>query len=204
MSDIPCRDGGAPSNRDPGDLRIAQIDGAAFLTAPSGERCRSFGGHGIEYRNPTGQIIIAKRSECVLHGAPASPVGKQLQAEPDFKHGDGARPNIVRRLAVEPTHDLAGRMALHQLRQYIGIEKNHRPSFAGLALWPRISGKGSSKPIFAKRAAMADPSRPWRGASRATAARKISRASSSMLLPCRAARCCRRRFTSSSRLRTRI
>jgi hypothetical protein len=59
------------------------------------------------------------------------------------------------------SHDLRVRLLLHQGRKNIDVENNHAPKSIGVIVWPRNSGRGSSKPTPAKRAAIREPSL-WR------------------------------------------
>ena len=117
-----------------------------------------------------------------------------------FKQCDAAQPNWFWGLIVQPSHNLRVWLLLHQCRENICIQNNHSSMSIGLMAWPRSSGRGSSNPTPAKRAAMREPSPDRAGATSLTALRKIWCTSSSILRPCWIARTLRRISSSASML----
>ena len=140
--------------------------------------------------------------ECLKQGRASLPNRQNMQSVTNFKDRDGGCPNGCARLLVEPVDNAGVRRVPHERRQNVGIENDHRSKRAGLVWYPRSSGMSSSSPILANSEAISVPRPPAGASCSLTAFRRMSRTSSSMLRPCRAARRCSRTLTSFSIFRT--
>ena len=96
-----------------------------------------------------------------------------------------------------------GELVAHECRQHVGIEQDHgSEKSAPCAGWPRSSAKSCSTPSPRNRDAIVDPSRTGPAGPARTAARRISRTSSSVERPWARALRWSASFTSSSSWRT--
>ncbi len=194
-----------PARRDDaGYLEIADLDTVTRPLALGGDAPGCVGCGSVERLDPSLQVVFNQLLECDLEFAASPASCDQIQTPSDFEQGDRRCPNRLGWLSVQPSHDSGIGRASHQLRDDVGIEDDHLSRSAGRPGWPRASAIASSSPIFANLAEMRVPRPDEAAPSSRTAFRRISRTSSSVLLPCLRARRWSFALTSSSSCRTTI
>jgi hypothetical protein len=204
--EMTCVTGGkrCPSGGDDArDLEVADVErlpGCSTLRAPNRSFRRSIV---VERKNPILEVFFDGALERVFELSAPPPGCEQFETEPNLKNCYSRGPQRLRRLPVQPCHNGRIGLALHERRDYVGVEHRHLDlNTAGLGRVPRSSSISSSSPIFLNRALMRVPRGTAATSSKAAALRRISRTSSSMLRPCRLARRRSRVFTLSSRFLT--
>src|SRR4029077_235202 len=167
----------------------------------------------IECEEATLKRTVQCASEAFLQLRSPATCRKLFNAGFYFEQRNRSRPDRFRCTIVEKPERRRIRRIQHHRGYHVGIEDDHLRRFFGAISLPlkstgraptslRNSGNGSLRPNPLKRLAKRVPNPSSDGLSLTTAARRISRTSSSMLRPWRLARFCRRAFTSSSMLRT--
>src|SRR5438445_3237126 len=156
----------------------------------------------IKRSHSTLDLLNKDSLECLKQGRASLSNRQNLQSVANFKDRYGGCPNGCARLLVEPLDNTPVRWVPHERRENVGIENYHRSKRAGLVWYPRSSGMSSSSPTLANSEAISVPRPPALASCSFTAFLRMSRTSSSMLRPCRAARRCSRTLTSFSIFRT--
>ena len=205
VTDVARGDRCSPRKCYPRYLSVPQLDRLARALTSSDNCTGRICGGDVEGEDPLVEILV----EHPLKGSFEMPTTarrrKELQARSDLEHGDRRRPNRLRRLSVEPVDHDGLWLGSHECRQHVGVEQDHGSErSAPCAGWPRSSAKSCSTPSPRNRDAIVDPSRTGPAGPARTAARRISRTSSSVERPWARALRWSASFTFSSSWRTKI
>ena len=152
MARVARRDRRAASERDSGDLRIAEIDRPPLLLALG----RQVGGRErrvtIEVEHTILEVFFKQPIEARFQRT--APSAETAQAEANLEQRDDRDPHRLGRLPIQPGDDRRFRRLAHQGRKDVGVEDDHLPKSGGRGDWPRSIGRSSLKPPFANRAAI--------------------------------------------------
>lgn len=185
-----------------GNHRVSQFAGAALSMAQCHQIASLLSCGCIKRSDSTLNLVNNDLLKSLNQCRASLPGGQNLQSVANLEYCDGTRPNGRASLLVKPFYHFAVRRVAHERRQNVRVEDDHRTKDAGSILYPRSSGISSSSPTLANSEAISVPRPPTAASCSFTAFRRMSRTSSSMLRPCRAARRRSLAFTSLSIFRT--
>ena len=190
VSLIPRRQPRSPRDHNSGNHHVPHLHRSSTLLALRQQRRSTSRGLRVKHCDASIDEFRQYPFKAGDESSPAIPGFHRFQAGPDFKYGDRCGPHRLRRLAIQPTHNSRFRPRSHQCRHDICVQENQDSNSASFTGNPRNSSISCSRPQSRNRSLIAVPSPTLGASSFRRVLRRISRASASMLRPCRRARCC--------------
>src|SRR5438105_7608546 len=198
MADVARSERGALREREPGDHAVAKFARLSGAMASCHQRGRLFPGDLVEAKHAVLEILLDQPRKRRLSLRSPAPDGHDCKTVMNLHYCDGSGPERCPSLTIEPRDDSRIRFGVHQLRHDIGVEDDHQSNLTGLTGYPRSSGIGFSSPMPRNSLTASEPNPPRRRPLSLTASRRMSRTSSSIDRPWRAARRCSLRLIASS------
>src|SRR5579871_5887397 len=168
------------------DEPVEPVQAAPCPLARRDQLAVSFGGERVERKDSIGEATPEKIGEFRLQIGASPPRSKLRQAIADLGDGDGRRRQFPKRPPAEPFGDYRYGAGSHHLRDHVGVEDDHVGSNLIRRMATGGCGRSSTPPLVPKISAAR--SARFCGRSRSTASRRMRRASSSIEMPCSAAR----------------
>ncbi len=198
---VACCDNSPARLRNGGDLRVEMRYWTAQRAARRRDARESSSGVAVEWQDTSGEVHVEHRHHSGLQTRPPPARWQNLDSEQDFGLGNCRRVEPVGRMFRQPAQNPRSRSRPHHFRQDVRVENDHFPNFGGRRSCSRGKSGRSTPPRAAKRRRMDSARFPSLVRSLLSAIRRISRTSSSIDLPWRAARTRSRVFVDSSSLR---
>ncbi len=124
--DVASGNGGVSGDGDPGNLRVSHVCRATGALAM---RCQGRCGDRrsrIEVEDAILEVVVQQQYKQQFERATPLPRRQGGQTEPNLKHSDARDPYRLGRLPVEPLHNAPVGGRLHDGRQNVCVEDDHR------------------------------------------------------------------------------